>query len=314
MLDIKARQSTIGALLVFSASLSPIVIADEVDLTSLPVGDGKISTRPEVGSVWSCSHQFRVPGPNSKVGNWSKDDGTFDLTAKPVVEGEVNWPSQLAIELNGDRRLLTSNLLPGHPTGKYPIAPGSEPYRYDRNPNSIKAQNALASFAAVPAFAASPSCLPLGPIGVMLSGAPIFNSLDDAGKDALAHEIQDSCQGHPMGTGIYHYHSLSLCQEGSEEGEEHSPLVGYALDGFGIFGHLGEDGKVLNNDDLDACHGHTHTVDWDGSERELYHYHATWEYPYTLGCFRGTPVKLDGLTRNTNPNRNRRSQGRDRGL
>jgi len=22
----------------------------------------------------------------------------------------------------------------------------------------------------------------------------------------------------------------------------------------------------------------------------MYHYHATYEYPYTLGCFRGTPI------------------------
>ena len=53
--------------------------SDEVDLTSLPVGDGKISNRPEVGSVWSCSTSFRIPGPNSKVGErffelWNKKE------------------------------------------------------------------------------------------------------------------------------------------------------------------------------------------------------------------------------------------------
>ena len=34
---------------------------------------------------------------------------------------------------------------------------------------------------------------------------------------------------------------------------------------------------------LDACHGH---VGPDGG----YHYHATSGYPYTVGCYRGTPV------------------------
>lgn len=66
-------------------------------------------------------------------------------------------------------------------------------------------------------------------------------------------------------------------------------LVGYALDGFGIYGQHGEGGRTLTNGDLDACHGHTHTVIWDGEAREIYHYHLTDEYPYTLGCFRGTP-------------------------
>jgi hypothetical protein len=25
----------------------------------------------------------------------------------------------------------------------------------------------------------------------------------------------------------------------------------------------------------------------------MYHYHATREYPYTIGCFHGTPVKAN---------------------
>ena len=36
----------------------------------------------------------------------------------------------------------------------------------------------------------------------------------------------------------------------------------------------------MSNDQLDECHGHTH--DFLG-----YHYHATIEYPYTVGCYRG---------------------------
>ena len=306
MMRLKLLISKTMLLLVFACSSAPEATSDEVDLTRLPIGDGKISNGPEAGSVWSCSTQFRIPGPNSKVGDWFKDDGTFDMTAKPIVEGEVLWPSDISIVRDGDRRVLTSNLLPDHPTGEYPIAPDSEPYKYDHNPNAIEEQDVLASFPALPEFADQPSCLSMGPIGVMLSGASIFNSLDDAGKDAVAHEIQDSCQGHPMGTGVYHYHSLSLCQEGNEKGDDHSPLVGYALDGFGIYGHLGKAGKVLTNEDLDACHGHTHSIEWDGDERTLYHYHATWEYPYTLGCFMGTPATLEGLRENDNPNRNRR--------
>lgn len=36
--------------------------------------------------------------------------------------------------------------------------------------------------------------------------------------------------------------------------------------------------------------GRTSTVLWDGVEQEIYHYSATLEYPYTIGCFRGSPV------------------------
>lgn len=271
--------------------LAPLLAlaSEEVDLTRLPIGDGKISGSPEVGSVWSCASQFRIPGPNSKVGDWFRNDGTFDLFAKPEVAGEVYWPSELTITLEGDFRVVSGNLLPDTPTGEFPIGRTTEAYQYDTNPNAIKAQEIQVMLPRVPEFAAEPSCLDMGAIGVMLTGASFFNSLDAAGLDAVAHEIQDGCQGHPQGAGIYHYHSLSLCQESNQAGEGHSPLVGYAFDGFGIYGHQGEGGKVLTNADLDACHGHTHQIEWDGETRELYHYHATWEYPYTIGCFMGTP-------------------------
>ncbi len=46
----------------------------------------------------------------------------------------------------------------------------------------------------------------------------------------------------------------------------------------------------MTNADLDACHGHVHAIPWDGKYADLYHYHMTDEYPYTVGCFMGTPT------------------------
>ena len=74
----------------------------------------------------------------------------------------------------------------------------------------------------------------------------------------------------------------------------HSDLVGYALDGYGLYGPFGENGARLTNADLDACHGHTHTIPWDGAPVSLYHYHVTREYPYTVGCYHGTPAARPG--------------------
>ncbi len=137
--------------------------------------------------------------------------------------------------------------------------------------------------------AATPTCLPGGAIGVLLTGSVFFDALDGEGRDALAHETQDLCQAHPEPSGEYHYHSLTTCL--SDPGTGHSALLGYARDGFGIYGVRGENGETLTNADLDACHGHSHSITWDGQTVTLYHYHATNEYPYTLGCFKGTPIK-----------------------
>jgi hypothetical protein len=124
----------------------------------------------------------------------------------------------------------------------------------------------------------------------MLTGGVFFNALDAAGVDAVAHEVRDACDGHPQSAGRYHYHNLTPCVDDAEAG--HSQLMGYAFDGFGIYGLRGEDGRLLTNVDLDACHGHTHDITWDGETVDLFHYHATWEYPYTVGCYRSPPVNL----------------------
>jgi hypothetical protein len=105
----------------------------------------------------------------------------------------------------------------------------------------------------------------------------------------VAHEVKDECDGHPQISGFYHYHSLSDCIEDTST-SGHSSLVGYAFDGYGIYGYYGEDGAEVTNEDLDQCHGHTHVIEWDGQMVEMYHYHATHEFPYVVGCFHGEPA------------------------
>lgn len=124
----------------------------------------------------------------------------------------------------------------------------------------------------------------------MVSGSVVFSAIDAGGRDAVAHEVQDDCGGPPQNTGVYHYHSLGECSD-DDTGGRHSSLKGYAFDGFGIYGHQGEAGEVLANDDLDACDGHTHSIAWDGQTQAMYHYHATYEYPYTVGCYRERPCR-----------------------
>jgi YHYH protein len=127
----------------------------------------------------------------------------------------------------------------------------------------------------------------MGAIGYALNGVAIYNALDDAGRDAVAHEVQDSCDGHPQQAGQYHYHGPSECMP---HADEHNALVGYALDGFGIYSPYDADGQEYTNADLDECHGTTSEIEWNGEMVSMYHYVLTQEYPYTIGCFRGTPV------------------------
>jgi YHYH protein len=263
-----------------------IVLAESV---ALPLGDGKVSDVPQKGYVYACP----LPPPGSgahTVGNWIQDD-TWIPSQKVVVSGEVNWTnSQIEVRLESNQRVITANNLPNHPTGVFPIESRDEAYKYDRNPNAVQEQEILLTLPSMPEVSATPSCLPLGMIGFALSGTAIYHAVDLQRRDAPAYEIQDSCNGHPEMRGQYHYHNYSPCLK-DERGAagKHGDLVGYALDGFGIYGLRGENGDVLTNETLDECHGHTHALEWNGETTEIYHYHFTLEYPYSLGCFRGAP-------------------------
>jgi hypothetical protein len=262
--------------------------------SSLPLGDGKFGLTPQAGAIMLCSTTFSKGGADHD-GPWiDAAAGTWNPTLKIAVRGSVAWTqAQLQISTQGSTRTITTNDLPmGQPTGTFPIAPSDPAYAYDRNPNHIAAQNLSYTLPANPAPAGQPSCLHGGPIGVTLDGVVLYDGLDAGGRDAVAHEVQDVCDGHPDGHSMYHYHAISPCLLKTATGS--STLVGYALDGFGIYVERDASGALLTDGDLDACHGRVSTVEWDGKQVSMYHYDATAAYPYTLGCFKGTPVAQGG--------------------
>ncbi len=281
-----------GLTIVLSLALCAFGSTASADDGGVPLGDGNVSDGPQRDHVFSCEQSFESrPGATKPFGPWIKGEIWYP-DEKPFLPGNVIWSEGgVQIKVSGDTRRITSRGVPDHGTGEFPIPQNSDLYQYDRNPNTISERNFRLNLPANPKAAASPSCLPMGPIGIALTGAAIFNALDAVGLDAAAHEIQDECSGHPAGRGNYHYHSGSDClTETAGTSNGHSGLVGYALDGFGLYGLKGEGGAHLSNADLDACHGHEGEVVWDGQTVRIYHYHLTDEYPYTLGCFHGSPV------------------------
>ncbi len=68
----------------------------------------------------------------------------------------------------------------------------------------------------------------------------------------------------------------------------HPQLAARATCAPGAVGILINGGKTLTNADLDECHGHIGQIMWDGRSISMYHYHATAEFPYSIGCLRGS--------------------------
>lgn len=259
---------------------------------SLPIGDGHYGSRPARGSIYSCQTNFSPNAPGASAsGPWlNQGAGVWYPSLKPSVEGEVRWPdATYSSNVSGENRSITTRDVPvASTTGVFPISSSDPAYQYDQNPGQIKPVDATIRLPANPVAAAAPSCLPMGPIGVLVDGVVLFNGLDARGDDAAAHEILDRCAGHPAGS-TYHHHAMTSCLSEKTTGNGHSDLVGYAFDGFGIYGPKNVGGASITNADLDECHGHSHEIEWDGITKTIYHYHMTADYPYSLGCFNGTP-------------------------
>lgn len=249
---------------------------------SLPLGDGHVTDHPAAGNVYSCRTVFRGRGARHE-GPWFHG-ATWNPAEKPHVAGKVYWPEAAFTLAPRDGEVaFTGNGLPvKEPTGIFPIARTDSAWRYDTNPNHIGAQHLDFEIPASPVVARRAGCMPMGMIGFTVTGVALYNALDDAGRDAAAHEVQDDCDGHPQANAQYHYHNASPCIPGVES----DSVVGWALDGFPILGMKDAAGSWITNADLDACHGRRETVHVGGRTYD-YAYRLTREYPYILGCFKG---------------------------
>lgn len=257
----------------------------------LPVGDGHyVTTSPKAGYIYACSQYAQSLNPSNggagTRGPWFINGNTqIDLNKKVYVQGKVAWQPSLKNTISGAMRTISTNDLPNHVTGTFPIAKSDPAYAYDRNPNSIKSQSLTYQLNSSPAYG-DPHCMG-GEAGIMLTGAALFSAFDAGGRDAVAWETQDGCGGHPQNSGEYHYHALSTCIKNINV----KTVIGFALDGFPITGPVVGTNNILTTSDLDECHGLTSQISLDGKSVTMYHYVMTQDFPYSVSCFRSAAIQ-----------------------
>lgn len=260
-----------------------------VNLAALPLGDQQYSSSPKQGKIDLCNSGMLQPAHDTTTLPWIHGT-TWSLLQKAFVSGTVAWSNAtFQNTVQGATRTLSGNDLPvGETTGTFPVSSNDPAFAYRPDESRITPETLTLKLPATPKLASSPTCLG-GDVGVTIDGVALLDGFDANGRDAAAQELQDDCLGHPNQAG-YHRHAMPLCLLSKDSGTGQSVLLGYALDGFGIYGPRGAHGKVLTDANLDACHGTTSTVVWNGKKVRMYHYVFTWQFPYTVGCFRGTPV------------------------
>jgi hypothetical protein len=159
-----------------------------------------------------------------------------------LVPATIEPSSQNAVEIKveGANRVITANGIPNHFVGPFPNR---------GNPHRIEAQRYAYRVPAKPEAARSPTPLGMQNFGIAVNGVPFdpgaaewFGGVrgSEWQYEALSGAVPlgiDANHAHVQPTGAYHYHGLpqDLLEKLKVDGSSHSPLAGWAADGFPIY-------------------------------------------------------------------------------
>ncbi|MGJ8673842.1 YHYH protein [Rubritalea sp.] len=263
------------------------------------ITDGK-----EAGGIWFDDGEvYDVDGPfvknvakfyNDPEWKLYNDDGTvrvtdtveaFEAAARPdvdprynnyVVEGQPEWVADK----------VTTYVIPVTPIFREePLVfggggPGGPPRPDALNAHSHHGGEAHSHHHGPPRGGASR--VGQGGIGLAFNGVN-FDPPAPVHAILAAHTLApfDDAGGHINPHEGYHYHAATGHTKEIAQTDGHAPMIGYALDGFGLYAHRDEEGEAAT--DLDECGGHTDTT-------RGYHYHVgSAGSNQIIRAFRGVP-------------------------
>jgi hypothetical protein len=216
------------------------------------------------------------------TGAWLRK-GNLDTGGATATEDRY-VADNLTITLDAKSLAIHTHGLPNHPTGQFP----------GENPNAIQEQNSTYYLPLNPTVNPkhvvtdknnSNQALNMGPIGVAINGVVFFNPFDAGNMDAS--NIMDFCCGHPNPDGQYHYHKYPVCVNSpwADEGRQHSPLIGFAFDGFPVYGPY-ESADLMAKDVKGEHALNDFNLHFDKDRG--WHYHVTpGVFPYLIGGYWG---------------------------
>lgn len=216
---------------------------------------------------------------------------------------KADFAPNVSITLGRGFFTFQSNGLPSHSRPAFyavPQGPVVNGTNARAIPDPSRAQAVSVQIPTKPRRLKAPVATGLGPIGVLISGAVLFNPYEAGGTPALASNFTvrspggydapfiDGCNGHPQQQGMYHYHGLPPCVTAQLDGTSGpSHIIGFALDGYPIYGDRNIKGKQIGAGKLDACNGITSRT--PEFPQGIYHYVLLNEPSArsSLNCFRG---------------------------
>eukprot|EP00752_Nemacystus_decipiens_P003694 g3404.t1 len=299
--DAKLLPLAAGGFLVFIALSS---------FTTLAAGQRAPAPTPSPAAPQSPS-ETPAPRGGGGDGGWAggggDDDDDGDLSEICEADGSSADYSEV-LTGTGDsmeRHVSTSTGCPNH-------------VNWNIVPNEARVNPTNTTIPAYPVFIDDGGTTSLavdtpGSVGILLNGVAVFSSWA-AAEASISYETSaffteagtfDACGGHATQVGIYHFHNTPGCLQehamvvtGATR-QEHSPQLGWAYDGFPVYGQLGPGGvemKLCGQQGadsvhcLDLCSGYEAEV--PGVDGFKYRYYLSCGFdesffPFVTNCYRG---------------------------
>ncbi len=223
-----------------------------------------------------------------------------------AVKG-AKWNPTIKLSYSKSSVIMEPTGIPNHSRDAYYAVPNAGVVVPNETTANIiadptKAQIYKFTIPTTPQYSSSVTTTSLGSIGVMVSGAVLYNPFEGDGQTvAMANNFTitnsagitasfvDKCSGHPTpNIGAYHYHGLPTCVTAKvDKAGKPSRIIGFALDGFPIYGDRDINGRQLTAKNLDQCNGIISST--PEFPKGIYHYVllGTADARSSIACFHG---------------------------
>lgn len=257
-------------------------------------------------NVVACSASQKSDSSSSNVTSSPSSEATTDVITTDAIK-TATWNPTVILTYSDGSVIMEPNGIPNHERDAYYAVPNAgvvvpDAITASAMKDPTKAQTYKFTITTTPKYVSTVTSTSLGSIGVMISGAVLYNPFEGDGKtvamasnftvtdaSGITASFIDKCAGHPTPQqGAYHYHGLSTCVTAKvDEVSKPSHIIGFALDGFPIYGDRDTDGKQVTVNELDECNGIVSAT--PEFPEGIYHYVllGTADVHSSITCFHG---------------------------
>lgn len=218
-------------------------------------------------------------------------DSHCAAVAKSVAD--AGFGDKVSVTCSGGQALMASSTYPDHPLMTGIVGTNEQ--------IPVPAKNYVSPIPSTSVLGTEPHTRDAA-LGVAVNGVPIYDytgggemsvadlSVHQAAQDTVETQQLDICGGHAGRGDDYHYHATPTCMIAQMPNAGPDAIIGWAFDGYPIYGDLNPDGTEIKAGTLDVCNGQPDPV-------YGYRYHTSQGAPYIIQCLRGQTAEMKDLPR-----------------